>query len=399
MQSVPVSNSELQNPYDDFAHTGPGTLAGRFLRSVWQPVHRSVDLPKGRAKPLRIMSEDYTLYRGESGSVHLVGFRCSHRGTQLSVGTVEGDEIRCLYHGWRYDGTGRCTEQPAEKGAFTDKVNIGGVPVREHLGLIFAFFGEGEPPPFPHLPAFEGEGLIETWVEDFPCNFFQCWENSFDHYQLHYVHAGSARKGVFPRHPEMPRMEYEETEYGLLRTMYKPDMPMRVDPFIMPNTLRISVPSPNELYGYCGPWRDSYLIKVPVDDANHLFFATQLVEVKRGEEERYDEAYRRYLKLREDWPSTYQLGQEVIAGKRTLAELFDHPYLAIIEDVVAQGAQGTVADRASERLGRSDAGIVQMRRIWSREMKKLAEGKPLKHWRAGESWPRLVKTSSSPIAN
>ena len=51
----------------DLYRTEPGTLAGRYLRSVWQPVYRAKDLAAGEAIPLRIMSEDFTLYRGESG--------------------------------------------------------------------------------------------------------------------------------------------------------------------------------------------------------------------------------------------------------------------------------------------------------------------------------------------
>jgi hypothetical protein len=51
----------------DLARTGPATPGGRFMRRFWIAVHRSQDLPKGKAKPIRIMSEDFTLYRGESG--------------------------------------------------------------------------------------------------------------------------------------------------------------------------------------------------------------------------------------------------------------------------------------------------------------------------------------------
>ncbi|HEY3116082.1 MAG TPA: hypothetical protein VGK54_05020 [Chloroflexota bacterium] len=54
--------------YQDCARTGPGTLGGRYLRMFWQPVHRSSDLAPGRAIPLRIMGEDFTLYRGEGGA-------------------------------------------------------------------------------------------------------------------------------------------------------------------------------------------------------------------------------------------------------------------------------------------------------------------------------------------
>ena len=64
------------------------------MRRFWHPVGIAEALPRGRAKPLRIMSEDVTLYRGEAGDVHCVSFRCAHRGRQLSTGWVEGDEIR-----------------------------------------------------------------------------------------------------------------------------------------------------------------------------------------------------------------------------------------------------------------------------------------------------------------
>src|SRR5262247_1921665 len=106
----------------DFARTGPATLAGRYMRLFWQPVCKSEDLQAGHAKPLRIMSEDFTLYRGETGVAHVVDFRCAHRGTQLSTGWVEGDNLRCFYHGWMYDGSGQCVEQPAEDASFRQKV-------------------------------------------------------------------------------------------------------------------------------------------------------------------------------------------------------------------------------------------------------------------------------------
>mgnify|MGYP003351524052 CR=1 FL=1 len=363
--------------FTNFEHTGPGTLAGRFMRSAWQPVHRSQDLPKGRAKPIRILGEDLTLYRGESGAVQLVAQRCPHRGTQLSAGWVEGDGIRCLYHGWKFSGDGRCVEMPSETDAFAAKVRIAAYPAREHLGLIFAYLGEGAPPPFPHIPGFEGEGIVETWVEPFPCNFFQCWENSFDEYHVQFTHRTGA---MHPRFPQLHRMDFEETPYGLLRRSHYPDGQVHESPFIMPNILRTPVPSPNALQGHGPKLRESYLIKVPVDDENHLFFVTQQVALKAGEHEGYAKAYEAYLAQRAGARPPHELGLEILAGKLTLLDVKDHPYLAIIEDVVAQGGQGRIADRGAERLGRSDVGIIAMRKLWSREMKALAGGRAPKRW-------------------
>ena len=54
----------------------------------------------------------------------MVGFRCAHRQTQLSVGWVEDDCIRCRFHGWKYESSGQCVEQPAEQESFAEKIRI-----------------------------------------------------------------------------------------------------------------------------------------------------------------------------------------------------------------------------------------------------------------------------------
>ncbi|HEY7062182.1 MAG TPA: Rieske 2Fe-2S domain-containing protein [Chloroflexota bacterium] len=109
-----LSAGHLTGADTDFAHIGPGTLAGRYLRRFWQPICLAADLSPGHAKPICILGEDFTLYRGEDGAPHVVANRCAHRGTQLSTGWVEGACIRCFYHGWKYDASGQCTEMPAE---------------------------------------------------------------------------------------------------------------------------------------------------------------------------------------------------------------------------------------------------------------------------------------------
>ena len=54
----------------------------------------------------------------------MVDTACAHRGTQLSVGWVEGENVRCRYHGWMYDGTGQCVEQPLEDRPFCERIRI-----------------------------------------------------------------------------------------------------------------------------------------------------------------------------------------------------------------------------------------------------------------------------------
>ncbi len=64
-------NGYKRADWSDFHHTGPDTLAGRYLRMFWQPVLHCEELTTGCARPIKIMNGDYTLYRGEAGAVHL----------------------------------------------------------------------------------------------------------------------------------------------------------------------------------------------------------------------------------------------------------------------------------------------------------------------------------------
>src|SRR5665213_929435 len=117
-------------------HTTPDSLMGQLLRRFWQPVAVSKHLQAGSAKPIRVMSEDLTLYRSDEGSAHLVGAYCAHRRSLLHTGWVEGEEIRCIYHGWKFDGSGQCTLRPAERDAAVPNIRITGYPVHEYAGMI-----------------------------------------------------------------------------------------------------------------------------------------------------------------------------------------------------------------------------------------------------------------------
>lgn len=126
--------------------TAKDTTMGKVLRQFWHPIALSKSVAPGTAKRVRLLSEDLTLYRGESGTVHLVGARCAHRGTLLHTGWIEGDQVRCMYHGWKYDGNGQCTERPAERAGTEGHVRIPAYPVREYCGVIFTYMGEGRHP-------------------------------------------------------------------------------------------------------------------------------------------------------------------------------------------------------------------------------------------------------------
>jgi 5,5'-dehydrodivanillate O-demethylase len=358
----------------DLARTGPGTAMGRFMRRFWMPVMRSEDLPKGHAKPIRVMSEDFALYRGESGQAQVIDYRCPHRGAQMHLGWVEGDDIRCVYHGWKFEYGGQCIEQPAEEPGFARKVRIGSYPTREHLGLVFAYFGGGAPPPFPPYPAPQAEGLIENQTQFVPCNWLQCFENSMDEVHVAFVHRiGGSHSGIY----DLPEIGAEETDWGMLRTGARGNE-LRLSLHYMPNCTRVIVPPMAGLDGV-GGWRELYLAFTPIDDETNRWFITNLVGVTGAAKDSYLEKRAQYYAKRADAGPAEELAREVMDGRVRFQEI-DHPDRVRVQDIAVQAGQGPIADRSNERLGRSDLAIILWRKILERELRAMEEGRPLKEW-------------------
>ena len=128
----------------DLYCTEPGSLAGRYLRSFWQLVYRAKDLRAGEAVPLRIMSEDFTLYRGESGKAHVVAFRCAHRGTQLR--RAGGRRLYPLFLS-RLEITrrGSVSNSPARMRRSNRRSRFAAIRPKS-IWAIFVFLGDGAAP-------------------------------------------------------------------------------------------------------------------------------------------------------------------------------------------------------------------------------------------------------------
>ena len=103
-----------QDVMDQLIRTGPQDPCGRLMRRYWQPVALSEEVDNKAPLPLTILGEDYVAFRNADGVPGLMARLCAHRGADLSYGVCEPEGLRCLYHGWKYDVTGQCVEQPGE---------------------------------------------------------------------------------------------------------------------------------------------------------------------------------------------------------------------------------------------------------------------------------------------
>ncbi|HWX83298.1 MAG TPA: Rieske 2Fe-2S domain-containing protein [Xanthobacteraceae bacterium] len=358
-------------PDYDFVHTGPGTLASRYMRMFWQPVYRSDDLKAGHAVPLRIMNEDFTLYRGRSGTPFVVGPRCAHRRTALSVGRVEEDCIRCLYHGWKYDEGGKCIDQPAEPVGFTKNVRIASYPAREYLGLIFAYFGGGRQPELPRFPEFEAEGVLEVETFVRACNYFNGLDKACDPLHVFFTHQDPRMK------VDVRSIAADESEFGVTTgTSRTKRSRVRVSLLGMPNVALFRLPpaGKNET-----SWREFASWSVPLDDEHYVSFNLTLIHLTGKKADRFRQ--RRARKVARARTSTTEMAARILAGKAAIDDFKTKtPNIVRLQDDVVLAAQGAIPDRENEYLGRSDTGVVLLRRIWQRELAALAEGGQLKKW-------------------
>jgi 5,5'-dehydrodivanillate O-demethylase len=347
---------------------------GALLRRFWQPVAVGRKLAPGTAQQLRILSEDLTLYRGESGRPHLVGSHCAHRLTLLSTGWVEDDTIRCMYHGWAYDETGACIERPAERDERPCGVRIAGYPVHEYGGLIFAYLGEGEPPAFelPRKDVFEDPArIMHARSELWNCNWLQMVENSMDAVHVSFVHQ-KGRSGNFIKvvSQAIPELEYVETEAGIRQIATRGEGNVRISDWTFPNNNHISVPGlePDDAWIDVGHWN------VPIDD-EHTYRMN--IWSTPAQSAAANERIRAYFDQAGEYDPSHHHDELIGQGRYPADQLFD---LTSAQDYVAQRGQGVIADREHEILGRSDAGIALLRRVFTRETDALAAGRTPKAW-------------------
>jgi phenylpropionate dioxygenase-like ring-hydroxylating dioxygenase large terminal subunit len=370
---------ERAQQFKQLTECGKGTPMGRLLRTLWQPVALAESVPVSGAVPLLIMGEELTLYRGSSGALHLVDGRCAHRRTLLHTGWVVGEEIRCVYHGWQFNGKGACVHRPAEANTGMPRTQIAAYPVREYMGLVFAYMGEGEPPEFdlPRKPLLERPGtLVANGRERWDNNWFQQVENSLDAVHVSFVHQaltvgpfGQAVTGA------IPELSYEETASGIRQTAYRSATNVRVSDWTFPNNNHITVPglTPED------PWIDVFVWAIPNDDLNTTRFMIygQQPGASEASQARFNEYFAKYGKYD---PAEHHV--ELFSSR-----VWNNPEdtfvgLTAAQDYLSIRGQARVTSRVDEILGRSDLGIVTLRKLFWRELELQEAGQPTKSWRS-----------------
>jgi phenylpropionate dioxygenase-like ring-hydroxylating dioxygenase large terminal subunit len=208
------------------AATSPGAFDLRHIGAHpdhWYPLAWSYELKPGKTLGRRFAGLPIVLYRGGSGQVFALEDRCAHRQVPLHLGVVSGDELKCHYHGWTYNRSGKCVNVPY-LGPDRSPAAVKSYPAREIDGLIFVFPGD------PALS--EGrlpKGLGSSQRRDYKtrrlnrevaCHYSFMHENLFDmnHQFMHRKQMGSIKARCLGRdHGD----DWAQVEYSFSRTSGK----------------------------------------------------------------------------------------------------------------------------------------------------------------------------------
>lgn len=174
----------------------------------WYPLCLSSEVKPGEVKGVEYLNGRVIVFRKKDGSVSVMSAYCRHLGVDLSQAKVIEDTVRCPYHHWQYDGTGRCVKTAVGDTPPT-RAKLFEFPVAESLGLIWAYNGDT---PAYEVPAFElDESELEVLTKravEVPMDSFMLFSNSMD-----LQHLISLHQAKFEKYPEEVDIGERSLEY------------------------------------------------------------------------------------------------------------------------------------------------------------------------------------------
>jgi len=373
---------------------GRGTAMGNLIREYWIPALISTELPEADGAPVRVrlLGENLIAFRVTSGKVGLIQNNCPHRGASLFFGRNEGEGIRCVYHGWKFDCSGACVDMPSEpeESTFMSKIRARAYPCVERNGIVWTYMGpRPTPPPLPDIEPNlvpEGEVVIQKALRE--CNWFQGLEGDIDTSHLGFLHLGAVKPetlkpGTFDYYlvaDRAPKYEVVDTAFGTSYGCYRPAEPdtyyWRVAHFLFPFYTMI----PTGLLGM------QVLVRawVPVDDEHIMFWSIGVPSTRMGRGATGGATALQagapaaaaagglagghgFLPDTTDWLGRFRLtqnkGNDYLID-REAQKTKSYTGIAGIhqQDQAITESMGPIIDRREEHLGSSDAMVIRTRR-------------------------------------
>ena len=129
-----------------------------FVRNCWCMAGWSRDFGRDELKPVTMLDEQIVIYRKNDGGLVALQDRCCHRLAPLSLGRIENDDLRCMYHGMKFAPTGRCIEIPGQS-KIPPQACVRAYPIADKYSGAWVWMGK---------PALADESLIPEFVGRLP---------------------------------------------------------------------------------------------------------------------------------------------------------------------------------------------------------------------------------------
>ena len=383
---------------DRLTQVGPGTPCGELMRRYWIPIAPYAQLVENPVRKVRILGEDLILYRDASKNLGLIGDRCLHRRVDLQHGIPDACGLRCPYHGWLYDASGTCIEQPLEaqpERGISRK--LAGYPVQELGGLVFAYLG---PLPAPALPRWDlyvwPNAIRQIAINVLDCNWLQCQENTADPTHSVWAH------GYFFQYALEQSGQLERAQAGLhtlhgrikmgvgVKEIYAEPTPTGMTKGIAySKELGADADSVNQshmvIFPFCtrtgkaGAPRSEFQLRVPIDDTHTMHICYQVYAAPAEVEVPHQDVVPWYE------PPRFDADGEPILD------------YVLAQDMALWLAQGPVCDRTVEVLGRTDVALAFLRRQLDEQIGLVEAGKtPLNVFETSPESISTVTADSAP---
>lgn len=301
-----------------------------FPRDHWYAIVDARELRRGKVIGARRLGVELAVWRDEDGQVHATADRCPHRGASLSRGKVRGGCVECPFHGFRFDGAGRCVEAPCEGEAVPRHLDVEAHVVREAHDFIWLWWGEPREqyPEIPWFPELDGAYVHAGRVAlTTSLHWTRAIENQLDWAHLPFVHGTTIGMGM-PRAMRVGSEMHGDRLDTWLASQVRPDGTPE---------LKISLIFPNIWVNpFGGRWQTGMIAFVPIDEGHTLI---------------YVRTYQRRLPI----PGLAQLVSRV-------SNAFNRVILAQDLRVVKWQPQASTHDQKGERLVQSDLPIAQFRK-------------------------------------
>jgi phenylpropionate dioxygenase-like ring-hydroxylating dioxygenase large terminal subunit len=193
-----------------------------MLKNFWYAVEESASVGASPRKVV-VLGQDLVLFRRSSdGKIVALSNQCVHRMGSLAGGTVDGDNVRCPYHGWTFGEDGACTGIPANPAgaAIPRKARVDSYPTVERYGWVWVFLGdlpEAERPPIPPFPEFGKPGWRAVYGEFlWNAHYTRVVENGADVAHAPFVHKNSFGN---PENPVVPEHDVKSDDFSVGTTV------------------------------------------------------------------------------------------------------------------------------------------------------------------------------------